>query len=89
MLTRREATPPRPQSVTAAPGRLAGLVRAVETAQPGKRNDVLFWAACRAAELDGADPAAVTAALVAAALTAGLAEREARRTIASALGGGR
>jgi hypothetical protein len=89
MLTRRAGAPPRPQAVTAAPGRLAGLVRAVETAQPGKRNDVLYWAACRSAELDGADHGAVTAALVAAALTAGLDEREARRTIASALGGGR
>jgi len=86
MLTRRAATPPRSQAVT-APGRLAGLVRTVKAAQPGQRNDVLYWAACRAAELDGADRAAVTRALVAAALTAGLDEREARRTIASAMRG--
>jgi hypothetical protein len=89
MLTRRSGTPLRPQAVTVAPGRLAGLVRTVEAAQPGQRNDALYWAACRAAELNGADHGAVTKALVAAALTAGLPEREARRTIASALGGGR
>jgi Bifunctional DNA primase/polymerase, N-terminal len=86
MLTQRAATPPRPHAVTAL-GRLAGLVRTVEAAQPGQRNDVLYWAACRAAEADGADRAAVTRALVAAALTAGLDEREARRTIASAMRG--
>jgi hypothetical protein len=87
MLTRRSGKSVRPQAVTLAPGRLAGLVRTVEAAQPGQRNDVLYWAACRAAELDGADRAAVTRALVAAALTAGLDEREARRAIASAMRG--
>jgi hypothetical protein len=88
MLTRRAAPSPRPRAVTAAPGRLAALVRTVERAQPGQRNDVLYWAARRAGELDGADHAAVTGALVAAALTAGLPEAEARRTIASGMGGG-
>jgi hypothetical protein len=88
MLTRRSGTPPRPQAVTAAPGRLAGLVRTVEAAEPGRRNEVLYWAACRAAELDGADHRGVTGPLVAAALTTGLPDCEARRTIASALRGG-
>jgi hypothetical protein len=64
-------------------------VRTVAEAKPGQRNDALYWAACRAAELDGADPAAVTGALLDAALTAGLTGHEARRTIASAMGGGR
>jgi Bifunctional DNA primase/polymerase, N-terminal len=91
MLTRPHTTP-RPAEPrggrTVTPGRLDGLVRTVETAQPGQRNDALYWAACRAAELD-ADPGEVTGALLAAALTAGLTEHEARRTIGSAMGGGR
>jgi Bifunctional DNA primase/polymerase, N-terminal len=91
MLTRQPATP-RPSGPRdgrpVTPGRLGGLVRTVETAQPGQRNDALYWAACRAAELDGADPAAVTGALLDAALAAGLTDREARRTITSAMGGG-
>lgn len=87
-----QPTPPRPPGPRRTPGlpaRLAGLVRTVETAPQGQRNDALFWSACRAAELEDADPEALTSALVSAALTAGLAECEARRTIASALGGGR
>jgi hypothetical protein len=66
---------------TRAP-RLSGLVRTVETAPQGQRNDALYWAACRAVA-DGADPEA----LLPAALTAGLTETEARRTIRSAAGG--
>jgi bifunctional DNA primase/polymerase-like protein len=86
------AAPPRPARPCRAGNlgaRVAGLVRTVETAPPGQRNDALYWAACRAAELEDPDQEAVSAALVAAALTAGLGEREARRTIASAMGGGR
>jgi Bifunctional DNA primase/polymerase, N-terminal len=88
----RPAPAPRPARAPAppgSPGRLAGLVRTVETAQLGGRNDALYWAACRAAELDGDDHAAAGSALLEAALTAGLTEPEARRTIASAMGGGR
>jgi hypothetical protein len=91
MLTSRPE-PPRPPGPCRAgnlDARLAGLVRTVETAPQGQRNDALYWAACRAAELEDTGQVVVTAALVAAALTAGLSEREARRTIASALGGGR
>ena len=91
MLTRRAETScsPGPRRGGGLPARLAGLVRTVETALPGGRNDALYWAACRAAELEDAGPEPVTAELLAAALTAGLTEREARRTIASAMGGGR
>ena len=60
----------------------AGLVRTVADATDGNRNHALFWAACRAVE-GGADPA-VFADLLHAAVTAGLTEREAERTIQSA-----
>jgi hypothetical protein len=91
MLTRPVPVPrpARAQVAPGSPGRLGGLVRIVETAKPGGRNDALYWASCRAAELDGAELGAAAAALLDAALTAGLTESEARRTIASAMGGGR
>jgi hypothetical protein len=82
MLTRRPADSPRP-AAGSAPGRLAGLVRAVETAPEGKRNAVLYWAACRLAELDAVHG---TSALIGAAVSAGLSESEAQRTVGSAMG---
>jgi len=74
-----------------APSRLRGLLRTVAFAPEGQRNHALHWAACRAADMaaDGeTDPATVTEALVTAALSAGLPEREARRTVASGMRGG-
>ncbi|MEU0332346.1 bifunctional DNA primase/polymerase [Streptomyces sp. NPDC006193] len=59
-----------------------GLVRFVLGAHPGRRNTRLFWAACRAYE-NGIGPA-LAAPLTEAARHAGLSEREARATIASA-----
>ncbi|CAL9493197.1 bifunctional DNA primase/polymerase [Streptomyces sp. enrichment culture] len=59
-----------------------GLVQFVLAAHPGQRNTRLFWAACRAYD-NGIGPA-LTDALVTAARTTGLTEREARATIASA-----
>ncbi|GGW45549.1 bifunctional DNA primase/polymerase [Streptomyces xantholiticus] len=59
-----------------------GLVQFVLAAQEGQRNTRLFWAACRAYENGLGDTLA--AALTAAAVGAGLTEREARATIASA-----
>ena len=83
--------PARPQVPGSAPGRLSGLARSVALAGEGKRNVTLHWAACRAAEMivggEAAEPEA-TAALMSAALAAGLPEREASRTIDSALRGG-
>jgi Bifunctional DNA primase/polymerase, N-terminal len=67
--------------------RVAGLVRAVESAPEGQRNDTLYWAACRAAELDGAERDAAADALADAAGYAGLSPLEARRTMDSAMGG--
>ncbi|WP_062984614.1 bifunctional DNA primase/polymerase [Nocardia anaemiae] len=74
--------PVRPQWVATPAGRMDGLVRAVAEAVPGKRNQVLFWAACRAIE-QGADQA-VLDLLRAAALTCGLDEVEVERTLRSA-----
>lgn len=61
-------------------GDLGKLAAWVAAQQEGNRNDGLFWAACRAAETGHTD----LEDLVAAAVTAGLAEAEARRTVASA-----
>ncbi|MEU9604013.1 bifunctional DNA primase/polymerase [Streptomyces sp. NPDC048057] len=64
------------------PGRAQGLVHFVLAAQEGQRNTRLFWAACRAYENGFGD--ALADALTDAAVRAGLTEREARATIASA-----
>lgn len=61
---------------------VAGLYRVVAEAPEGDRNDLLFWAACRAAE-HGVDRDAAAEILLTAARNAGLAEREAKATIAS------
>jgi hypothetical protein len=57
--------------------------------QPGERNSLLHWAACRVAEhaVDGTlDEAEARAALHQAAVEAGLNEDEIRGTLDSALG---
>ncbi|MGI5397900.1 bifunctional DNA primase/polymerase [Streptomyces sp. CA-135486] len=59
-----------------------GLVQFVLAAHEGQRNTRLFWAACRAYENGFGDELAD--ALTEAAVRAGLTEREARATIASA-----
>lgn len=61
-------------------GDLGTLAAWVAAQQEGNRNDGLFWAACRAIESGHSD----LDDLVAAAGRAGLAEDEARRTVASA-----
>jgi hypothetical protein len=68
--------------------RLDGLIAAVLNATEGERNNVLHWAACRAAEMvtkHQLTAEQVQAALAEAALAAGLTDHEAERTIASAL----
>ncbi|MFE7778339.1 bifunctional DNA primase/polymerase [Streptomyces sp. NPDC057445] len=59
-----------------------GLVQFVRAAHEGQRNTRLFWAACRAYENGIGD--ALADLLAEAAVGAGLTEREARATIASA-----
>ena len=72
-------------------GRFGGLVHTVETAPEGQRNNILFWASCRVREMVAAgelgDGRGATAFLVSAAVAAGLSERDARKTIASAMRG--
>jgi hypothetical protein len=60
----------------------AGLVRTVAGAAEGQRNRILFWASCRAVEKGVIDQ--IEDELVDAALTNGLTETAARRTVASA-----
>jgi hypothetical protein len=92
LLTRPEArSDPIRDATPANPGRrLAGILRAVAEAPEGERNMTLYWAACRCAELAarGADRAELAAQLEAVGAAAGLPVGEARRTIASGMGGG-
>jgi hypothetical protein len=60
----------------------AGLVRYVEQARPGHRNQALFWAAARA-YAEGGDPKLLHDLVVAAA-GVGLPDREIERTLRSA-----
>jgi hypothetical protein len=72
--------PPRLPSPPGCPGPGAAVLAAWLARQPeGNRNEGLFWAACRAAEA-GSDPWG----LVPVAVQAGLSERGARATVASA-----
>jgi hypothetical protein len=67
-------------------------VYTVETAKKGNRNDTLFWTASPAREMADAGEIGTEAAaafLRSAAVAAGLPEQEARRTVASAMGGTR
>ena len=75
--------PPHPASARpahTAPADVASLAGWVAGLPEGNRNDGLFWAACRAVDAGVSD----LAELVAAAVSAGLPEREALRTVASA-----
>lgn len=72
---------PRKRPVT-APSRSSKLPSWVARLEEGNRNSGLFWAACQAARDGLLD--ALEHELLDAALTAGLSEREAAQTIASA-----
>ncbi len=66
----------------------SGLVRFAALAPEGERNDRLFWAACRMAEMVASGllaPGQAEALLVCAATYAGLSEDEAIRTTRSAM----
>jgi hypothetical protein len=68
--------------------RLVGIIDQVLTAPIGERNTMLYWAACRCGEMVAAGKLSmgvVELALAEAAEGAGLDEREADRTIRSAL----
>jgi hypothetical protein len=68
---------------------IEGLLRHVERAREGNRNSALHWSACRMAERIRAGEISTSKAerdLLAAALTTGLGEIEAKATIKSGLG---
>lgn len=100
-IARLLAPEPRPESSdgigrfapSGEPGkRLEGLLRTVSGAKPGTRNDTLFWAASRAAEMTAAGHADVrdtARQLLGAAVSVGLSEQESLRTITSAMKGTR
>jgi Bifunctional DNA primase/polymerase, N-terminal len=78
----RPAPPPVQTYRTVSTGSSAGLIRTVAGAPDRQRNKVLFWASCRAVENGLIDR--IADELVAAAVSNGLPEPEARRTVASA-----
>lgn len=71
-----------PWDLSGGGGKSDGLITSVAEAPEGKRNHVLYWAACTAR--DEGTLADLTDRLVEAAVSAGLPEFEVRRTIASA-----
>jgi hypothetical protein len=71
-------------------GNISGLIIFVETARIGNRSNALYWAARRVAENTDIDAGAAATALEAAAIRAGLSQKEAAATVQSGLrhGGG-
>ena len=74
-----------PPHAVSAETAVVGIVRRVAEAREGERNAVLFWSACRLLER-GLRQRDVEALLIPVAVSIGLSEIEARRTIASAHG---
>jgi hypothetical protein len=66
-----------------SPRQIDGLIRAVRNADEGNRNNILFWAACRAAEARILELAAMP--LREAAVAAGLNEVYVDATLRSAM----
>jgi hypothetical protein len=87
----RLAPPPGgpPASPRAVEARFSGLLRTVNDAPEGSRNDRLHWAACRVGEMVAAgelpDPGRAVDALAQVAAGTGLTPREIRGTIRSGL----
>jgi hypothetical protein len=80
----------RPRTTEAAEAKIAGIVGTVAAAREGQRNGLVYWGACRLAELvklavlTKADAIALA---IEAARQAGLTSKEAQRTVASAFRG--
>ncbi len=81
---RPSAPPIRPGTAAASEAGIAAIVAKVAGASEGNRNSILFWAAKRLAE-KRIHAREIESMLLPAALSAGLAELEARRTVASAV----
>jgi hypothetical protein len=78
----RPAPPPVRTYRSGHAGSAAGLIRTVAGASESQRNKVLFWASCRAVENGVIDQ--IGGELIAAAVSNGLPELEAWRTLKSA-----
>jgi hypothetical protein len=82
---------PRTASIAAAPARLRGILDTAANASEGERNHKLFWCANRLrdmaarGELDQGDFNHACNDLIRTAMSIGLTQREAERTIASAM----
>jgi hypothetical protein len=83
-------TPPPPKTLEAAKAKIEGIVGTVAAAGEGQRNSLAYWGACRLAELVKQTVIAqgdAIALAVEAARQAGLPQKEAQRTVASAFKG--
>ncbi len=83
-----EAMKPKPEQPFARKngdysGDLLNVLKYVENAPKGQRNNILYWAACRAAET-GAYDSKTRSSLLSAALNTGLDKAESMKTIESA-----
>jgi hypothetical protein len=73
------------------PRRVDHILRKVETAKPGERNRLLYWAACRLAEIvaeGGLKPAVAVQLLSGAAQLCGLSRDDGQRSVAATIASG-
>jgi Bifunctional DNA primase/polymerase, N-terminal len=96
LLTDPPQPQPYPRASAAGDGsaltKLQGIVRDVAAASPGRRNCLVFWAACRIAEMAAAQELQEqwgADVVIEAATRAGLPSREAARAVTSGLARGR
>ena len=80
----------RPVTTESALNKIEGIVGAIAAAREGERNSLVFWGACRLAELVRQSVLAqrdAVALAIEAAKQAGLPQSEAQRTVTSAFRG--
>jgi hypothetical protein len=93
LVDKQPATPHGFKEASRDPGdrALGQLIRSVASAREGQRNRMAFWAACRAGEMARSGLigfATAEAVIAAAAMRAGLSQREAERTARSGVHAG-